>query len=179
MPVELSPEEKDEEIQSLRNRVRQLERYNEENERHKTDFGQYKLLKRRNLPNGLELQSEDSLPRNYSFGKVKCNEAGCNECEHIQDPIRHFLEKINPIFDKCDRDINKISKISIMKSSENDYRQFMVEYPEQEFKINSSVFKHFKECHLCYLFWNHDSFLDICTIGIIQKKCDQRKKAKK
>ena len=178
--MELSSEEKDEEIQRLRNRVEQLETRNEENERHKTDFGQCKLLpKRRNLPSGLELQSEDSLPRNCSFGRVKCNETSCNECEHIQDPIRHFLEKVNPIFEKCDRDVNKLSKIFIIKSSEDNCRQFNVEYPEEELRINPSAFKHFKECHLCYLYWNLHSVLDICTISITQKKCDQRKKAKK
>ena len=178
-PEELSSEEKDDEIQRLRDENKELKRYKQENERQKTDFGLNKFSpKRRNLPIGLELQSEDSIPRSSSFGRVKCNEKGCNECEHIQDPLRHFLEKINPILDKCDRDINKISKISVTQCSENDYRRFNVEYPEEELKINSSAIKHFKECHLCYLYWNH-SILDICSISSTQKKCEQRRKGKK
>ena len=44
-----------------------------------------KRKQRGNLPAGLTLQNEDSLPVNYSYGKVFCDRIDCDECKYIQN----------------------------------------------------------------------------------------------
>ena len=115
------------------------------------------------LPKGLTLQDEQALPPNYSFGKVFCDRNDCDECEYIQDPISHLLEKVKPILEKLNQDINMIAQIKIAMPDQNNCKRFEVEYPEN-FQIQQSMFKHFEECHLCYHYWKDESFLDI--IGV-------------
>ena len=120
--------------------------------------------RRGHLPAGLSLQDEPSVPNNYSFGKVFCDRKDCDECEYIPDPIAHFLEKVKPILEKLNQDINMIAKIKITMPDQKNCKKFTIEYPEN-FPIQRSMFNQFEECHLCYHYWNDESFLD--TIGVL------------
>ena len=134
------------------------------------------MPQRRNLPDGLKLQCEDNVPSNYSFGgKVQCNENNCNECKHIPDPSRHFVEMINPIIDQCKGDINKIAKMSISMVDIKDCSRFKVNFQQDELHIKPHIFKHFEKCHICFLYWNQTSSLDIIKTCIDQKHIEKHK----
>ena len=97
----------------------------------------------RRLPQGLDAQ-KNTNPKTPRRSKIEyiCNVSSCDECKHISDPVRHFLEKISPVIEKCNRDIDKVCSISISESEQN--------VPE-ELGLNLDMFRHFKGCHLCSL----------------------------
>lgn len=120
----------------------------------------------RRLPQGLDAQ-KNTNPNTSRRSKIEyiCNEPTCDECKHISNPIRHFLEKISPVIEKCNRDIDKVCSITISESNAH--------VPE-ELGLNLDLFTHFKGCHLCLLFWRDRPFFEnLVTISIGQRNLDK------
>lgn len=124
------------------------------------------------LPEGFDLQDTASSMANHGVGKVFCDRRDiCNECEHIQNPKRHFIENVNPIIEHFKGDLNKIDEITITMPDENDAKTFSV-----EFEGPRNIIKHFETCHLCYRNWNQPFRMNrICDL-IEQDKFSKNKK---
>ena len=120
----------------------------------------------RRLPQGLGAQ-KNTNPKTSRRSKIEyiCNEPNCDECKHISNPVRHFLEKISPVIEKCNRDIDKVCSITVSESDAH--------VPE-ELGLNLDMFSHFKGCHLCLLFWRDRPFFEnLVTISIGQRNLDK------
>ena len=159
---------------------KQLQKLKEDNARIKEKYQQSQLsFERSFLPAGLEPKTKGNNSSNNGSGQIKCNEAACQECVHIQDHQRHFIENINPIIDVLKGDITKLLKISISMSGDVHHKRFIVQYPE-ELNLNPVNLRHFKECHSCYLHWTDKPLFEHLVSFIIQQKMyDKRKKNKK
>ena len=110
-------------------------------------------------------------------GKVLCDRTDCNECEYIQNPLRHFHENLSSLMDVFKHDANKINEIKIAMNDENDCRRFSVDLPEN-YPIPDSVppgILHFEGCHLCYCFWNDSSRPNIVLHSCVQDKITKGK----
>ena len=110
------------------------------------------------LPKGLEYQ--DSAKQNVTSRKKKsyCDEPSCEECEHITDPDRHFAEKISPIIEKCNGDIDTVCSISVSESE--------IRVP-RELDMNPAMFRRFQECHCCLFYWRDKQHFRTLVNGMI------------
>ena len=151
----------------LKNKIKQMEEghLNLEKEHQKLKR-EYEIDKKKtqnppsHLPEGFALQDAASPMANHGMGKVFCDRRDiCNECEHIQNPTRHFIENVFPIIQHFKGDLNEINKTTITMPDENDCKTFSVELNEDPFEPKIVV-KHFETCHLCYRFWNQPFRMD-------------------
>ena len=112
----------------------------------------------RQLPKGLEYQ--DSAKQNVTSRKKKsyCDDSSCEECEHITDPDRHFAEKISPIIEKCNGDIDTVCSISVSASE--------IRVPGDS-EMNPAMFRRFQECHCCLFYWRDKQHFRTLVNGMI------------
>ena len=124
------------------------------------------------LPAGFTLQDSASPLANHGVGKIFCDRKDiCNECEHIQNHRRHFIENVTPIIEYFKSDLNKINEVKIAMHEADNVKNFSV-----EFNGPKSVIKHFETCHLCYRLWNHPFRMEWIICYIEQERYSRNKK---
>ena len=167
----------------LKNKIKQMEEGHLDLEnKHQELKREYEINKKKtlnpssHLPEGFALQDAASPMANHGVGKVFCNRRDiCNECEHIQNPKRHFIENVYPIIQHLKGDLNDINKTTITMPDENDCKTFSVEFNQEPFEPKS-VIKHFETCHLCYRYWNQPCRMDRISDIIERDKLCKNKK---